>query len=75
MVATKITGSTQLLVADSPSRVGRIRINDPKEKVTARFATGTLDRVKAVLRDGEPQAEFIRDAIEAELERREKGKG
>ena len=72
MVATKFAGSTQLVVADTPSRVGRIRINDPDEKVTARFASGTLARIKGVLVAGEPQAEFIRQAVEREIERREK---
>ena len=33
----------------------------------ARFPDGTLVRVKAVLRDGENQADFIREAVELEL--------
>ncbi|QDC37090.1 hypothetical protein [Sphingobium fuliginis] len=72
MVATKFTDSTQLMVADTPPRVGRNRINDPDEKVTARFASGTLARIKAALSDKEPQSEFIRQAVERELARREK---
>lgn len=64
--------STQLPVASIRRSVGRIRINDPEEKVTARFAEGTLARVKAVLKPKEPQAEFFRTAVEAELKRREK---
>ena len=72
MVATKFADSTQLLVADTPARVGRIRINDPDEKVTARFRSGTLARIKSALVSKEPQSEFIRKAVEAELERREK---
>jgi len=71
MVATKFAGSTQLLVADTTARVGRIRINDPDEKVTARFRAGTLARIKSALVAREPQAEFIREAVERELERRE----
>lgn len=39
----------------------------------ARFRDGTLDRVKAVLRGNEKQSDFIRDAVEAELTKREKG--
>lgn len=71
MVATKFTGSTPLVVADSPARVGRNRINDPDEKVTARFRKGTLARIKAALGPKEPQSEFLRVAVERELERRE----
>lgn len=72
MVATKFPDSTLLMVADTPPRVGRNRINDPGEKVTARFRSGTLDRIRAALVGKEPQAEFIREAVERELERREK---
>lgn len=75
MAATKFADSTPLLVADIPPRVGRIRINDPREKVTARFPTGTLARIKAALSPSEPQSEFLRVAVERELTRREKGKG
>ncbi|WP_218000327.1 hypothetical protein [Sphingomonas soli] len=57
-------------MADSPARVGRNRINDPQEKVTARFPTGTLARIKGVLVQKEPQSEFLRKAVEREIERR-----
>lgn len=49
--------------------VGRPRIN--AEKTMARFADGTLARIKAVLRDGENQSDFMREAVELELRRRE----
>ena len=62
------------MVADTSPRVGRIRINDPGEKVTARFRSGTMDRIKAALGDKEPQSEFIRRAVEAELARRERSR-
>lgn len=65
-------GSTDLMVAPIKRAVGRIRINDPDEKVTARFAAGTLDRIKASLGPKEPQSEFLRIAVERELERRGK---
>lgn len=71
MVATKFAPSTPLMVADTSPRVGRIRINDPDEKVTARFRSGTLARIKSALGAKEPQSEFIREAVERELERRE----
>src|SRR3546814_8777326 len=39
---------------------GRPRIN--AEKTMARFPEGTLGRIKAVLRDGENQSDFMREA-------------
>jgi hypothetical protein len=65
-------GSTELMVAPIRRGVGRNRINDPDEKVTARFAAGTLDRIKSSLGPKEPQSEFLRIAVERELERRGK---
>src|SRR3546814_17968680 len=48
---------------------GRPRIN--AEKTMARFPEGTLGRLKAVLRDGENQSDFMREPGELELRRRE----
>lgn len=42
------------------------------ERVGAKFAAGTLDRIAAALADGEERTAFIREAVERELERREK---
>lgn len=50
--------------------MGRPRIND--EATNARFPAGTLDRIEAVLEEGEGKADFIREAIERELRRRER---
>ena len=36
------------------------------------FPAGTLDRIDAALEDGEKRADFIRDAVERELRRRER---
>ena len=66
----KMQGSTELAVAPIRRAVGRIRINAPDEKLTARFRAGTMDRIKSALADKEPQSEFIRLAVEAELKRR-----
>ena len=66
----KMRASTEKAVSATALRVGRRQIN--YEKTMARFPAGTLDRIKAVLRDGEPQSEFIREAVESELVRREK---
>jgi Arc/MetJ-type ribon-helix-helix transcriptional regulator len=42
------------------------------ENTMARFPDGTLDRIKDVLRDGEKQSDFIREAVETLLKKREK---
>ena len=58
------------MVSDIPAPVGRPRINS--EKTMARFRAGTLARIKAVLGDDEKQSDFIRKAVEREIERRER---
>jgi hypothetical protein len=42
------------------------------ERVGAKFAAGTMDRIAAALADGEERTAFIREAVERELERRER---
>jgi hypothetical protein len=49
--------------------VGRKRINE--EQMPARVRGGTLARIDAVRLEKETRAEFVRVAIENELERRE----
>lgn len=47
------------------------------EEILGRFPHGTRDRIKRVLGDGAPkgaQADFIREAIDRELKRRERKK-
>jgi hypothetical protein len=50
--------------------MGRKQINH--EQMPARFPEGTLERMDAVLEDGEKRADLIREAVERELRRREK---
>lgn len=50
--------------------MGRKKIND--EQMPARFPEGTLDRIGAALTEGEKHSDFIREAVERELKRREK---
>lgn len=50
--------------------MGRKRINE--EQTPARFPAGTLDRIDAVLEDGEKRADLIREAVEKELKKRER---
>lgn len=49
--------------------MGRKQINH--EQAPLRLREGTLARVDAVLADGEKRAELFREAVEAELQRRE----
>lgn len=43
-----------------------------EEDMQARFAKGTFDRIAAVLGDEEERTDFVREAVERELKRREK---
>lgn len=64
--------STNFLVATTSARMGRPRINAVEgDKMTARFREGTLDRIRAVLDEREKLSDFIREAVEEALERRE----
>jgi hypothetical protein len=48
------------------------------EDMQARFPEGTFDRIAEVLGDGEDRTDFVRDAVEREIKRRErlqKGRG
>ena len=40
------------------------------ETMLARFPAGTFERIDAALADGEVRAEFVRRAVEAEIDRR-----
>jgi hypothetical protein len=42
------------------------------EDMQARFPEGTFDRIQAVLGEGEDRTDFIREAVERELRRRER---
>lgn len=50
--------------------MGRPQINS--EQMPARFAEGTLDRIDTVLEEKEKRSDFLRDAVERELSRRER---
>ena len=60
------------MISTNVRRVGRKRIND--EQTPARFPAGTLARIDAVLREKEKRSDLIREAVEAELRRREKSR-
>ena len=45
------------------------------EMMVARFPAGTFDRITTVLNKGENRADFVRVAIEHELQRRARARG
>ena len=60
---------TDSAISGTTARVGRKQINH--EQMPARFPEGTLARIDAVLEDREKRSDFIREAVEKELGRRE----
>lgn len=52
--------------------VGRKRINE--EQTPARFRAGTLARIDKALKAKEKRSDFIREAVEREVSRRERGR-
>jgi hypothetical protein len=42
------------------------------EDMQSRFPEGTFNRIQAVLADGEDRTDFVREAVERELKRRER---
>lgn len=63
-------GLTELVISGTKRPVGRTKIND--EQTPARFPEGTLARIDATLADKEKRSDFIREAVERELKRRER---
>lgn len=58
------------VISATSHRVGRKK--RWAEDMVARFAEGTFARVTAVLSDGEDRTDFVREAVDRELKRREK---
>lgn len=61
--------STKKVVSVTPARVGRKK--RWSEDMQARFPEGTFERIAAVLIEHEDRTDFVREAVERELERRE----
>ena len=53
-----------------PRRMGRKK--QWAEDMQARFPEGTFSRISAVLSDGEDRTDFVREAVDRELKRRER---
>lgn len=45
------------------------------EDMQGRFPEGTFEQIDAVLEDGETRTDFLRVAVQMELQRREKARG
>lgn len=58
------------MISDIPRKMGRKQINH--EQTPARFPEGTLARIDAALAKGEKRSDFIREAVESELDRRKR---
>lgn len=63
---------TEFVTCDIAPKVGR-KLLWP-DKIVAPLPAGTLDRIEAVLVDGEQKTDFLREAIELHLKRRERTK-
>jgi hypothetical protein len=58
------------VIRDTPPRMGRPPLWS--ENMQARFKAGTFKRIVAALRETEDRTDFVREAVERELARREK---
>ena len=61
---------TEFVTCDTPAKVGR-KLLWP-DKIVAPLPAGTLDRIEAVLVNGVQKTDFLREAVAAELKRRER---
>jgi hypothetical protein len=64
--------STGNLISVIPAKVGRKK--RWAEDMQARFPEGTFERIQAVLVGKEDRTDFVREAVERELKRRERAK-
>lgn len=60
---------SEIVICDTDRKVGR-KLRYP-DKIIAPLPAGSLDRMMAVLEDGEDKTDLLRDAVERELKRRE----
>ncbi len=68
-------GAGDIALTDKEISLNNRRMARPKkfvEDMVARFAVGTFARITAVLRSGEDRADFVREAVERQLTRRER---
>lgn len=58
------------VICDSPRRMGRPPLWS--QNMQARFPAGTFERIEKALREDEDRTDFVREAVQRELERRER---
>ena len=63
---------TEIPICDKPRRMGRKMLYP--DKIIAPLPEGSLKRIVAALSPGEDKTDLLRDAVEAELKRRERTK-
>lgn len=63
-------GLAEKVISDTPRSVGRPPLWS--ENMQARFKAGTFERIARVLGENEDRTDFIREAVERELKRRER---
>lgn len=63
---------SEKVVCATASRVGRKK--QWAEDMQARFAEGTFARIARLLDDSEDRTDFVREAVEREISRRERAK-
>ncbi len=63
---------TEFLVSASPRSVGRKK--KWAEDMTARFAEGTFAKIAEVLMPHEDRTDFVRNAVQKEISRRERNR-
>ena len=68
--ATNISYDLSTVNISYEKKMGRLR--RWAEDMQARFPAGTFMRIGAVLRENEDRTDFVRDAVERELHRRER---
>lgn len=63
---------TGKVISATPPRVGRRKVN--YDQTPARFPEGTLAKVDALCEPGESRADFLREAVDREIKRRQRGR-
>ena len=63
---------TDSRICETPRRVGRIK--RWQDVMQAKFAEGTFARIARLLAPGEDRTDFVREAVEREIKRRERAK-
>lgn len=61
---------TELRISAKPSAVGRPKLY--AKPILVKFAEGVVERIKPLLAKDEDRTDFVREAVEREIKRRER---